>query len=290
MQTAECRSALDQLLTYIKNPELHHGEADAAMRHIQTCPHCRQRAGYLMHGIEAGEADRLTCAECEERMPGYITAMAAGQAGEALWHTVALHVQTCPRCAATYADLTDMLAIGNHERGVEPPSYPAPRMPFARAKRSPPRPARRTVFAQVGRSAPALPWRLDQLGRLVVELSADLVSALRVAPAAPAFAKASAQPVLIQLALADAVEDLEVTIVVRQARGAPDSCSITVQVHIPSRGGWPSMAGSEVSLHRGADELAIEVTDAFGNAVFEDVPADDFSQLVVIIARRPEAS
>jgi hypothetical protein len=63
-------------------------------------------------------------------------------------------------------------------------------------------------------------------------------------------------------------------------RGDPTRCTVIVKVNIPSRGGWPNLAGTEVMLKRGELELDTQTTDAYGEAVFERIATDDLAHLI----------
>ncbi|MFN8459062.1 MAG: zf-HC2 domain-containing protein [Anaerolineae bacterium] len=82
-----------------------------------------------------------------------------------------------------------------------------------------------------------------------------------------------------QLALLKAVEDLEVIIMVETMPRQTNHCAITVQINIPSRGGWPNLAGTEVTLKRNEVKLTTHITNAFGQTIFEGIPTADFTQL-----------
>ena len=130
-----------------------------------------------------------------------------------------------------------------------------------------------------------VPWRLDDLGRLVIEFSTELVRVLRSPALQPAYATAGlksdrAQRILCQFSLKEAVEDVEVTITVEENQRDPTNCTIIVEVDIPSRGGWPNLAGTKVTLKRGELELETQLTDAFGKAVFEGVATSALPHLV----------
>lgn len=277
MHTIDCREAIEQLLASWENPDQYRAEADAAMKHIKKCPHCESRVGHLIRALATDEEDSLTCQECEDLLPDYLQAEAEGQAHVPRWRAVALHLETCPHCAAAYATLTDLVALAYGERGVEPPRYPVPELAFLRQKKD-------------RHSQPvSIAWRLDELGRLIVELSAELLHALQLPAYQPAYATArlkSEKKTLFQLALKEAVKDLEVTITAEETRDDPTRCTVSVQVHIPSRGGWPNLADTEVTIKRDEQELETQRTDAFGEAVFEGIATDDLAHLVFEIAPR----
>ncbi|MFQ5872673.1 MAG: hypothetical protein ACE5JL_02580 [Dehalococcoidia bacterium] len=168
--------------------------------------------------------------------------------------------------------ISDLTSLAYGERGVEPPRYPVPELTFLRPEKGGP--------SQSGR----IPWHLDELGRLIIEFSAELVRALQPPANQIAYAavKKSDRPsrVLCQLSLKEVNEDLEVSITAEEMRDDPTLCIVTVEVDIPSRGGWPNLAGSEVALKRGEQELETQLTDVFGEAVFEGIGIDDLAHLV----------
>jgi hypothetical protein len=120
---------------------------------------------------------------------------------------------------------------------------------------------------------------------LVIEFSAELVRTLQAPAYQPAYAAARlksgrSQRVLCRFSLKEAIEDLEVTITAEERRDDPAQCTVIVEVNVPSRGGWPNLAGTQVTLRRGEQELETQLTDAFGKAVFEDIRTEDLANLV----------
>jgi hypothetical protein len=238
---------------------------------MKTCPNCERRIGHLVYALAADAEDRLDCQECQERLPEYFLAHSAGHAGDPQWHDVALHLKACPHCAEVYADVAELITLDQQEPDVDPIAYPPPQLPFLHTKRAAtPRP-------------PKVPWRLDEIGRLMIEFSAEIVRTLQWPALQPIYAitrhKADGAQ-LWQIALADAPPDLEVMITAQQARGAPGLCTIVVQVDIPSRGGWPHLAGSVVMLNLGEQALETQATDAFGKAVFNQIAVDDLGSVI----------
>lgn len=276
MQTAECRVAIERLLAYSDNPTIHRAAAEAALAHVRGCPYCQRRLGPLALALASDEEDQLTCQQCQDRLPEYLQAELQGQAHDPQWHPIALHLEQCPHCAAVYAELAELATLADGEHGTEPPHYPAPRLSFLGSERAAP-------------SQPAnKPWQLDTVGRLVIAFSAELLRALQP-PMPPALAGAgiksgTASRMLYQFALKEDVEDREITITVEQTQGDPTDCAIIVQVDIPSLGGWPHLAGTEITLSRGAQELEMQTTDAFGKALFSGIAVTDLPQLTFTIS------
>jgi len=272
MQTTDCRVAIEHLLAYWENPDLHRAEAEAAFSHIGKCPHCERRVRYLMRALAADEEDSLTCQECQDLLPEYLQAEAEGRADEAQWRFTALHLETCPHCSAEYATLSELLELAHGEQGVEPPRYPVPDLSFLRrAKDRLPQPV-------------SIPWRLNELGHVIIEFSAEVLRAFQLPAYQPAYAMAGLRAklprTLCQISLKEAVKDTEITITAEEKRADPTRCTVVVKVNIPSRGGWPNLAGTEVVLKRGELELDTQKTDAHGEVVFEGVATDDLARLV----------
>jgi hypothetical protein len=168
--------AVEQLLAHLENPDLHRAEGDAVLSHMEKCPHCEDRMRLLVRALTSGEQDTLTCQACEDLLPEYLQAEDEGQAHEARWRPVAFHLETCPHCSTEYATLSELLELAYAERGEEPPRYPVPDLSFLRHERDKPvQPV-------------SIPWRLDELGRVVIEFSADLLRAVQSPAYQPAYA------------------------------------------------------------------------------------------------------
>lgn len=81
------------------------------------------------------------------------------------------------------------------------------------------------------------------------------------------------------LVLSEAGDDLEVIISAEAMHGQADQVTLVVEVRVPSRGGWPNLAGSSVTLHRGDALVETQVTDASGKAVFDNLSPDELELL-----------
>jgi len=261
-----CRAASERLSAYLEDPAHHRAEADAAIAHMRECPYCKSRLEQLAQALITDEEDQLTCQECLDLLPGYLQAESAGQAGEANWRPVAFHIETCPHCSEAFAALSDLAALAFGEQGQEPPAYPVPDLSFLRPK--PPEPPW---------------WHLDELGRLIIELSAEVVRAFQpplYQPAVATIRRKSSQPrkTLCQLSLEE-IEGMEVSITAEEMEKDAALCTIVVEVNIPSRGGWPHLADTEVTIRRGEMHLDTQLTDAFGKVVFKGIATGDLARL-----------
>jgi hypothetical protein len=136
MGKTDCREVIEAFEAFLNTPEAHRSEIEAALVHFRTCPECRGRASHLVRLLtaEAAGEDALTCQECEELLPGYLTAEALYDAGAPAWAGVKRHLEACPHCVAAYTSLTDLIAVAYGERGAEPPDYPGPNLSFLRSR------------------------------------------------------------------------------------------------------------------------------------------------------------
>jgi hypothetical protein len=84
----------------------------------------------------------------------------------------------------------------------------------------------------------------------------------------------------------DAMPDLEVRIMIEPTRATADHCTLVVSVQIPSRGGFPNLGGTSVTLLRSGQPqpVAIQITNAFGEAIFADQARADLAELRVEIS------
>lgn len=226
----------------------------------------------LLRALRPAEEDTLVCAECLEQVSDYIAAETNGQAAEARWDALRRHLQQCPHCAAIAADLLDLARLADAAAGPPPGAYPGPDLRFLRPP-APPTPA----------------WRLDELGRLIIHLSTGLLDRLRLPPPAPGLAwaghkSAAAAPHTRSLTLSEVGEDLEVTIMVTALPTPPERAQITIEVRIPSRGGWPNLADSGVTMLRRNAPAESQLTDAFGKAVFSGVAIVDLEGMEFVIS------
>lgn len=212
------------------------------------------------------------CPDCQANLSAYVEAELDGQPAASLYPAVAEHLATCVACAAEYHDLVSLLTLERRGMFEQPPRPAAFDFGYL-----PPPPA--TSPAQpAGR-----PWRLDALGRLVVQFSADLVRSLQRPALQPAYLKSGTEGGF-EWTLVEGLDDLQVSIHAEPQARQPERVDLTVNVDIPSRGGWPNLAGSIVTLRREAGELVeVQETDAFGQAAFVGVTAEDLSSLVVEI-------
>jgi hypothetical protein len=266
METVHCQMAIERLLTYLDQPDFHQTELDAALRHIAACRYCEQRVGYLVRALNTPDEDTLTCEECEELLPEYYQADIEGHAAEARWRPVARHLATCAHCSGAYTVLTDLSTLAFNEQDASL-SYPPLDLSFLGQEK-------KTKLSQ-----PEPLWWLDEWGHLIIQFSAELIRAWQPPTFAAGLKKSETSPSTLGQFSVQTKEDLEVTITAERQRNDPTYCTMTVQVNIPSRRGWPNLADTEVTLKQGEQLSTTHLTNAFGEVIFEGIATADLAKL-----------
>lgn len=216
------------------------------------------------------------CHTCQDRLHVYADAELEGKDAAVLFPEVKAHLNMCDRCSEDYQHLRVVLLAEREGRWVEPPVEP--RFDFsALAKAARPQPA----------PSPRAPQSPGESRRLIIKFSASLFSLQRPLALASIPVKSTrSSKTLLELPLEEKANDLEVGIAVEERKDNAAICTIFVDVNIPSRGGWPNLDGTEVTLKRGEATLAAHPTDVFGKVVFEDIATDDLTHLVFEITPR----
>ncbi|MFN2115785.1 MAG: hypothetical protein ACK2T6_08715 [Anaerolineae bacterium] len=96
----------------------------AAREHVAACPLCRARFERLATAVASGRDDEITCAECEERLAGYLAAERAGQEAPTVMPEVAGHLSACSECRDLLAQLGDVMTALAAGELPEPASAP----------------------------------------------------------------------------------------------------------------------------------------------------------------------
>ena len=183
------------------------------------------------------------------------------------------HLAGCATCQLARDELRALLALEQSGELAAPPLAATFDFSYLPA----------TTAAAASEPQPAgQPWRLDALGRLIIQFSAELLRGLQMPSLQPSYLKSGA-PQPLTYALTGAVDDLDVRVNAEPARNDPARYEVEVEVEIPSRGGWPNLAGSVVALFVEDEEVDRQETDAFGKALFEDVPADALATIAIVV-------
>ncbi|MBN1584734.1 MAG: hypothetical protein JXA89_28770 [Anaerolineae bacterium] len=269
MSKMDCHTAVETLLAYLDDSDSHirQGAVSDAISHITHCAECEKKVGHLVRAWTAGKEDLLTCQDCEDLLLEYIQAEESGKVDGPRWRAMVYHLETCPHCSAAHAELGEFVALAWGEQGKESTHYPIPDLSFL-----PP-----------AKDMSRLRWQINEWGRVVIELSSELLRSLQPPDCQPAYAAAGlkasdSQQTLI--ALEEMIDELQVTINAHKTERDPVHCTVNVQVTVAGRGGWPNQADTEVVLKRNDQILETQLTDAFGKVVFERIVTDDLAQLV----------
>ncbi len=277
-----CRFAIERLLAYLEEPYPQRVDLNEVINHMRDCPFCESGLEYLVRALATDAEDLLTCGACQALLPEYLQAEMAGQAQDEAWREawrpVTFHLETCPYCAAVYASFFDLVALAQGERGAEPPHYPEPDLSFL------------ALDPEDARRALNLTWQLNELGHVIIQLAEGAIRALKQPPPQAAYAAVKSGPerTLGQFTLGEALEDLAVILKIEKSRDDAAYCIVIITVDIPSKGGWPNLAGSRVVLRYGEEKLGAQWTDAFGTAVFEDVQRANLERLTFEIVPTAE--
>jgi hypothetical protein len=277
-QMITCQRATERLVAHWNAPTPQvTEETQAAIDHVHHCPRCAGRLCVLIRALSQDVEDPLTCAMCQALLPGYVQTEQDGEGREARWQPVAAHLASCPYCMLARAELEALLDLAYAKIGQQAEATPAPDL----------------AFLHSSQNEASAPWQLDELGRLTIELTEQLLSTLlppahdeparrsEAASAYTAAGKSAVQATLFELPIQAPDADLDVTIQAESERAVPDRCTLSVQVDLPSRGGWPHLAGTTVTLKQNGREPAQEWTDSSGRAVFENVPIENLAGLVI---------
>jgi hypothetical protein len=197
-----------------------------------------------------------------------------GLLDEAEQNRLHAHLARCPHCQAEFDRLVEFLT---EEALPASPSPAAEEVPWTQ---------------DLG-----FKWRLGEARQVIIHFLSEVLSQTfsnsRQLPAgrlAYATARRGAEQstrILGQLSLVELGHDLEVTIAAETKPDTSTTCTIIVEVDIPSRGGWPHLAKTEVTLKRKETTLAIRTTDTFGKAIFEGITSAELPLLIFTITPAP---
>lgn len=225
--------------------------------------------------LTSGQDDSLSCQACEEQLADYVDAEQQGQQHHPQFGRLRRHLQQCPHCAAGYRELRALAELAYGEPLAAPARQPSFDFSFLAAAHNKPahnKPAVRSFW-----------W--DDAGRFVLQLSQELLgSAQPSLQPAHVRVKGQGDTPLVHHVLDVPGGDLRLTISVSAMRDDPAAGTMTVEADIPSRGGWPNLADTQITLWQGDVVLASAWTDEFGKAVFARIPLAVLTDLAVEIA------
>lgn len=210
-------------------------------------------------------------------LSAYIEAALDGKDAAALFPTVHTAIATYPAFAEEHQILYELLDAERRGELEEPPFMPVFDFSYLNL------PAIEIEPSLV--QAEARPWHLSTIGNLVIQFSDTLIEALQSQQMQLVPARSTrgveAWHTWLEYTLPLQTEDLEVAISAKHTGGKSEYCNIVVNVNIPSRGGWPFLAESQVQLSGQAVQSEWRETDAFGEAVFEFIKKTDVPHLII---------
>jgi hypothetical protein len=205
-------------------------------------------------------ADRSALSEQEheqvrEFLPLYATVAALERDPQLVYPTIAAHLQCCLACRDELAELQELTLAAYTGQVAPAPAYPRADLSFLPAPAVPPPKAR------------GQPWRLDELGRLVIQFSAALLETLRP----PTLAGASRGQLLYSYTQEHgSIKNLDARIEVFAMHGAPGRGLVRVVVDVPGRN--PFDQGGSLVVLRADDQEWRGETDESGQVDFAAVP------------------
>ncbi len=211
-------------------------------------------------------------AAAREHFPAYAAAVARGAMPPDT--ELAAHLAACAACQAELDELVAAVTAAYDGQIASAPVYPAADLSFLR-------PADKVTAART-QPARALPWRLDDRGRLEIQFSLALVATL--APRAVVGA-ARGQFLFRYIQDPGSVDDLGVTIEVFAEDAAHNLGRVRVGVDVPSRDAL-DQSGSRVVVRAGEAAWQGE-TDESGSVDLAPIPLNVVNQMrVEIIPQR----
>ncbi len=210
--------------------------------------------------------DPAACAACLDTLEAYVGDQRAGRDYAALHPTTAHHLDACVECAEAYALLYDLAELPAAALPT-PARIPPPDLSFLSA-------AAAAKLAELLRSA------LTHTGNQVrVQLSPTLITAGRAIPPSMAYRDAGT-PALFTLAISDPTPAITQLQISAHATSTDASrCTLQAQITLPDRD-WPDLAGINVRAVGTSGTLNAQ-TDAWGVALFTDLPTADLETLVI---------
>lgn len=219
-----------------------------------------------------------SCAECRSRLPDFVDAQLDGRPYAALFPEIAAHLDACLECAGAYARIYNAEWAARSEQLPQPAAVPQPDLSFLNPESGP------AASAAPGDST-SLPERLrsavERLGsRLTLRLNPELFLLLQPAPSAASLR--AGRPGEAQLLMElEPRPELPLRLAAYRDPENPQAAAVEITWTPPGRE-WPDLAGA-VMLLEYAGLVRRETSDAWGTAVFEDVPVSELAQLAVQI-------
>ncbi|MEZ4707633.1 MAG: hypothetical protein R3A44_10525 [Caldilineaceae bacterium] len=235
--------------------------------------------------VEAAESE--LCHTDANELAAYVDAELNGQPVATEFPQLHAALDTCETCRTAYLELKHLLQLeqaGELREPSRPGKFDFSYLKSAVSTNGKPSAAlfHLTMPILAERTVDDVTWRLTELRRMVVTFSEEFVAALQPKSLQYATLK-SAGDELFRVDSADMADDLNVTVSARAKRRDADQYVVSVDAQIPSRGGWPNLAGTNVTLLVDGQAVATRQTDAFGKAVFDAVARNDLGRMEIAV-------
>jgi hypothetical protein len=200
-------------------------------------------------------------------LPQYVAVVLGGDDPAARYPEIAAHLAGCSSCAADLVELMNLAVAAYIDQDSPPPAYPTP------------------ILSGLSRPAAIDPrklWRIDDLGRMLLEISAVLLARARPSPLV---GLARADDLLYDLNLpAEGSATPELRLEVFHEDRAAATVRVRVTVELPGQDVFDA-AGTQVALVASGEPPAEwhAVTDAVGSASFSGVPRQALAGLRIAI-------
>jgi hypothetical protein len=196
-------------------------------------------------------------------LPAYAASIILGDDPESVYPHVARHLAGCSTCRAELGEIV-ALATPLYHREPVPAATPAFNLSFLTAQQGAPEPQRH--------------WWYDQLGRLVIQLSQDLLRSL-IPPAAAIATRGDSIP-QHQLRV-ESPQGIRVTIEVLVA--PDDAAHATIQVVVDQLAKDPLDQPSVTVTLRASAQTWSVTTDPIGVATFHGIPIATLPEIQVTV-------
>jgi hypothetical protein len=212
--------------------------------------------------------DAAACERCLDALDDYVAAQLAGDDYGERFSEVAVHLDSCVACAEGYALLYEA-RLG--DAALDETHAPAPDLSFLEPGVAEPlAPDALRARRARARQADAIAAASVRVGnRLRLTLSAALLALLPPPAPTPALRGAAATP-FFELAANEPDAAVERLVLTAYLADTPNTCLLRVQLALRGRA-LLDLGGVAIVLLLG-DERRTATTDAWGEAVFADVP------------------
>lgn len=219
------------------------------------------------------DPDAATTQHYVPQLDAYIAAQLTGEPYLERFPAVTIHLDGCVTCAEAYARLYELALADSTETLAEPHSMPEPDLSFLQPF------AIERLGAQL---RDALHWVGE---RLTLQFTPELLPALRMQPAlgsvrAPADEERYGE-IILRLTPEQTGNIWPASITAYRDKQHPSTCLIEVEVQPPGRS-WPDLGEIGVAIRLG-DQSDTTTTDAWGLAVFANVPVEGLAEMQIAV-------